>query len=157
MVHPDEMSFLLATVHLLLAAVWLGAMAYSIGVVQPKLLKYYGSPQKAEEAATFVAAGARWKVVGFIAVIALSGALLVVIGHSGQSGWWWAIVGAKVVLLVAASALFWYVSWRMWPRRVFALPAEVPGWQAAFRRVGWALIVLVGAASVLGVALRTLA
>jgi hypothetical protein len=39
---------------------------------------------------------------------------------------------------------------------VFAVPAEVPGWQAAFRRVGWTLITVVGAATVLGVAARVL-
>jgi hypothetical protein len=149
-------TFGLATAHLLLAAVWLGAMAYSIGVVQPKLLRYFGSPQRAEEPATFVAAGARWKVVGVLAALAVTGAGLVAVAD-GRSGWWWSLVVVKVVLLAAAGGVFWYVSWRMWPRRVFALPAEVVGWQATFRRVGWLLLVLVGAASVAGVAARTLA
>jgi len=148
-------TFVLVTGHLLLAAVWLGAMAYSIAVVQPKLLAFHGSPQRAEEPATFVAAGARWKVVAVIAALAATGAGLVLLDDD-RSAWWWILVGTKVALLTAASAVFWYVSWRMWPRRVFALPAEVPGWQAAFRRVGWTLIILVGAATVLGVAARVL-
>lgn len=147
--------FLLASAHLLLAAVWLGAMAYSIGVVQPKLLRYFGSPQAAEEPATFVAAGARWKVVWVIAAVALTGGGLIVVTQD-RPGLWWALIAAKALLLVAAGAVFWHVSWRMWPRRVFSLPAEVPARQAAFRRVGWVLLVLVGAASVLGVAARTL-
>jgi hypothetical protein len=59
-----------------------------------------------------------------------------------------------VLLTAFASAVFWYVSWRMWPRRVFALPAEIAGWQHRFRLVGWTLILTVGAASVAGLALR---
>jgi len=148
--------FVLVTGHLLLAAIWLGSMAYSIAVVQPKLLALHGSPQAAEEPATFVAAGARWKVVGVIAALAITGAGVLLL-QDDRSAWWWALVATKVWLLAAASAVFWYVSWRMWPRRVFALPAEVPGWQAAFRRIGWTLITLVGAATVLGVAARVLA
>jgi hypothetical protein len=148
-------TFVLGTAHLLLAAGWFGAMAYSIGVVQPKLLRYFGSPQRAEEPATFVAAGARWKVIGVIAALGVTGAALIVL-HDGGSPAWWALIGVKVALLAVASGVFWYVSWRMWPRRLFSLPAEVPGRQAAFRRIGWTLLSLVGAASVLGVAARTL-
>lgn len=150
----DWATFALAAGHLLLTAVWLGAMAYSIGVVQPRLLGYFGSPSAAEEPATFVAAGARWKVVGVIAALALTGAGLALL-RDGRTAWWWALIAVKALLLVVAGAVFWYVSWRMWPRRVFALPAEVPGHQAAFRRVGWVLLFVVGAASVLGVAART--
>ena len=95
-------------------------------------------------------------MVGVVAALAVSGAGLVAVVDE-RSAWWWTLMGAKVLLLVVASAVFWYVSWRMWPRRVFSLPEEVPGRQAAFRRVGWLLLGLVGAASVLGVAARTLA
>jgi hypothetical protein len=152
----DWAMFVMAAGHLLLAAVWLGAMAYSIGVVQPRLLAYFESPQRAEEPATFVAAGARWKVVGVIVALAVTGAGLVVLRDDRPAAWW-ALIAIKLALLAVASAVFWYVSWRMWPRRVFALPAEVPGHQASFRRVGWTLLFVVGAASMLGVAARTLA
>ena len=148
-------TFVLGAGHLLLAAGWFGAMAYSIGVVQPRLLRYFGSPQRAEEPATFVAAGARWKVIGVIAAIAVSGGALTLL-RTERPAFWWLLIGAKLALLVVASGVFWYVSWRMWPRRVFSLPAEIPARQAAFRRVGWVLLTLVGAASVLGVAARTL-
>ena len=56
-----------------------------------------------------------------------------------------------MVLLAAASVLFWWVSWRGWPRRVFALPAELPADQARFRRVALAMAALVAAAFGLGV------
>jgi hypothetical protein len=54
--------------------------------------------------------------------------------------------------LVGASALFWWVSWRGWPRRVFALVDELPGVQARFRRVSVAMAGLVACAFVVGVA-----
>jgi hypothetical protein len=147
--------FAVVTAHLILAAVWLGAMSYSIAVVQPKLLALAGSPEDAEETMTFVAAGARPKVLAVIGLLAGTGASLVALADPADRGRsWWVLVGAKVVLLVAASVVFWRVSWHMWPRRAFALPSEVPVEQAAFRRVGWTLIVLVGSASVAGVALR---
>lgn len=146
-------TFVLVVGHLLLGAVWLGAMSYSIAVVQPRLLRYGSDPAEGEDLATTVAAGARWKVVGLIAALTVTGAGLVVLAPD-RPGVWWLLVGLKVLATAAASGLFWYVSWRMWPRRVFALPSEVPRWQAAFRRVGWAMLGLAGAATVGGVALR---
>ena len=81
---------------------------------------------------------------------AVTGLGLVIVG-SGHSFAWWVAVGAKTALLIAASALFWWVSWRGWPRRVFALPDEIAGEQARFRRVALALTALVATAFVLGV------
>ncbi len=66
-------------------------------------------------------------------------------------------MGAKVALLAAATALFWHVSWRLWPRRLFATPEELPALRARFRGVAWALLTLVGLEIVLGAAAATLA
>jgi hypothetical protein len=150
----------LAVVHLLVAAAWFGAMGYSLGVVQPRVRRFFAdSPQTYEDLATTLAAGARWKVIGMLAVIAATGAALVVLtvaGSAAVTGWWWALIAAKCGLLAVASVVFWHVSWRMWPRRVFALPEEQPAHQRAFLRVGWTLAVLAGAAMVLGTAAATL-
>ena len=143
---------MLAVAHALGAAVWLGAMSYSLVVAQPRLLRLFGSPQAAEEPATVLAAGARWRVVGLIGLLAATGAGLVLAVGADRSAWWWAAVIAKAALTAVAAAVFWYVSWRMWPRRLFALPGEVAGHQARFRRAGALLLVTVGAAFVLGVA-----
>ena len=59
-----------------------------------------------------------------------------------------AAAAVKAVLLAAATALFWWVSWRGWPRRVFALPAELPALQRRFRAAAFAMFALVGAAFV---------
>ena len=142
----------LILVHLGVGAGWLGGMLYSLFVVQPRVPRVLPDPTRAEELYRELGAGNRWRVVGLIAALALSGLLLLVYVQSGHSVLWWVVVAAKVLLLAAASGLFWWVSWRGWPRRVFALPEELPAEQARFRRVALAMAGLVGLAFVLGVA-----
>ncbi|RKS73757.1 hypothetical protein CLV35_2248 [Motilibacter peucedani] len=150
------MTLVLVLLHGGLAAVWLGAMAYSLRVVQPRLVEFHGGPAAAEDAATFVAAGARWKVVGVLAGLALTGAGLVALEGDDAGTGWWVLVVAKLVALALASGIFWYVSWRMWPRRLFATAAEVPAHRRRFELAGTTLLALAALASVLGVVLRYL-
>lgn len=142
--------FLLLAVHIVAAAVWLGAMAYSLAVLQPRLRRFFADPVRSEELATFLAAGARWKVIAMIGLLGVTGAGLVAVeGWQHSTGWRLAVL-AKVVLLLVAAGFFCWVSWRLWPARVFALPAEVPRWQRRFDAVGAVLIGLVGAEFLLG-------
>jgi Flp pilus assembly protein TadB len=126
-------------------------MGYSLFVVQPRIRRALPDSVSAEALYRELGAGNRWPVVGLISVLALSGVGLILVQSGHPFGWWVAVVG-KVVLLVAASGLFWWISWRAWPRRIFALPAELPREQARFRRVALAMMALVGLAFVLGVA-----
>jgi hypothetical protein len=144
------MTFLLLVVHLVAAVAWLGAMAYSLVVVQPRVARAVPDPARAEDIYRELAAGNRWPVVGLISLLALTGIGLVVL-IDGRSAGWWAAIAAKTVLWLAASGLFWWVSWRAWPRRVFALPDELPAEQARLRRVALALLLIVGLAFMLGV------
>jgi hypothetical protein len=73
-----------------------------------------------------------------------------------RSGGWWALVGGKIALLVLAAAVFWLVSWRYWPARVFALPAERPAIRRKFRFAALTLLGCAALASVLGAALHAL-
>jgi Flp pilus assembly protein TadB len=135
---------ILLLIHAGVAALWLGSMAYSLFVVQPKLSRIAGGdPVKVEEMHRELAQGNRWPVVGLIATLWITGALLT------QKLTLW--VPVKGVLLLAATALFWWVSWRAWPRRVFALPEELPALQRRFRRVAIAMFGLVGLAFALGI------
>jgi hypothetical protein len=134
---------LLVLVHAGVAALWLGAMAYSLFVVQPKLARMVGGdPDAQEDAQRILANGNRWPVVGMVAVLWLSGAALVAVDADRD----WPVVAVKAALLAAASALFWWVSWRGWPRRVFALPAELAALQRRFRAVAVTMLAFVGAA-----------
>jgi Flp pilus assembly protein TadB len=141
------MTVLLAIVHAGLAAAWVGGMAYSLFVVQPKLKKYFGKDQDGRETLTAViASGNRWKVVGLIAVSALTGGSLLVINHEH----WW-IHAVKGLLLLIATGIFWYVSWRHWPQRVFATTAELPKLQARLIALATTMLGLAGTAFALGV------
>ena len=142
------MTVLLVIVHAGLAAAWVGGMAYSLFVVQPKLKRFFGPDQESREALTAViASGNRYKVLALIAVIAATGVVLFLLDHEH---WWIHLI--KAVLLIAATTIFWYVSWRHWPRRVFATAGERPALQRQLYLLAGTMLVLTGAAFALGVA-----
>jgi hypothetical protein len=140
--------------HLLLGAGWFGAMSYSLFVLQPKAARYFTDDDEHEAFLTTIADGARWKVVGLLAALAATGAGLILLA-TDRSGWWWAVVAAKIALLAVAAAVFWLVSWRYWPARVFALPAERPALRHRFRLAALTLLGCAAAASALGALLST--
>ncbi|HEY0640678.1 MAG TPA: hypothetical protein VGD67_23865 [Pseudonocardiaceae bacterium] len=144
---------LLAIVHVGTGAVWLGAMAYSLVVVQPRAERLLGTDRYEEFAAT-VAAGARWKVLAMAGALAASGLGLVavrLVEAADTRPAWVALVLVKGALLLAVVAVFWYVSWRLWPRRLFALDEELPAVKRRFTAAAFTLGGLVGANLVLGV------
>jgi len=129
----------------------MGAMTYSLVVVQPKLSRMLGGDvERIEDAHRELAHGNRWPVIGVISLLWVSGVLLVFRGSSA-GGWWWLAVSVKVLLLLGASGLFWWVSWRAWPRRVFALPSELPALQRRFRLAALTMLALVALAYAVGV------
>lgn len=142
---------LLALVHAVAGALWMGAMAYSLFVVRPKLTRMFASdPSQVEEAQQILASGNRWPSAAMITVLWLSGIGLVLLSDGG-SGFWWLILGLKAVMLATATGLFWWVSWRGWPRRLFALPEELPGLRRRFDLVAYTMTGLVGASFALGI------
>jgi hypothetical protein len=153
----DWLEFLAGAAHVVVAAVWLGAMAYSLAIVQPRVARFLGDERRTEELAAVLAAGARRKVLAVMAVLAISGAVLVLAAPEGErSGGWWALIAVKAVLLAVALAVFAHVSWRLWPARLFAGDEELPGVRRRFRFAAIALIGLVATGTVLGVAASAL-
>ncbi|MFY1687006.1 hypothetical protein [Plantactinospora sp. WMMB782] len=142
--------------HVGVSALWLGSMAYSLFVVAPKLPRMLDgadrleNAQRVEDAQRVLAHGNRWPVVGLLGVLWGSGLGLVLLTGERSAGWW-VLVAAKAVLLASATGLFWWVSWRGWPRRVFALPAELPALASRFRRVAVLMLALVATAFTLGI------
>ena len=148
--YPDlmePMTALVAILHAGLAAAWVGGMAYSLFVVQPKLAKFYARDAGSREALTMViASGNRWKVVGLIAAIATTGIALLAL----TTDHWW-IHATKAALLIAATAIFWHVSWHHWPHRVFATSTEVPAYQRRLKLLATTMLTLTATAFTLGV------
>src|SRR3954469_638491 len=105
--------------HLAAAAVWLGGMTYSLAIVQPRARRFLGTAERYEDFATALAAGARRGVVALIALLALSGLGLVAVEDDPATAWA-VLVALKAVLLAAATALFVYVSSRLWRARPLA-------------------------------------
>jgi hypothetical protein len=63
-------------------------------------------------------------------------------------------MGYAVALLLyaAATGIFWYVSWRHWPARVFAISGEPPGFQRQLRLLATAMLLLLAVAFLVALA-----
>ena len=146
--YVDCLLLAMTVLHLAVAGIWVGSMSYSLTVVQPRLARYFPDVHERERLLITLANGNRWRVVGLIAVLGGSG-LTVVVRSVAQ----WTAVGftAALVCYAGAAGVFWYVSWRHWPARVFALEAEVVGFQRRLRRLATAMLVLVAGGFVIAV------
>jgi uncharacterized membrane protein len=153
MVIHELLHRLLAGLHALAGAAWFGSMFYSLFVMMPGTRRHFRAPAEREGLLLTLAHGARWQVVAAMAVVGLSGAGLAVSRSSldAPPGLWWPALAAKVGLFVLAAALFWRISWSWWPARLFALEAELPGFDRQFRRGAMTMLVLVGLNALLGV------
>lgn len=67
-----------AIVHLMIAAVWLGSMAYSLFVVQPRVARFFPDESRREEFLLVLAHGNRRGVIAVVAGLALSAAAVMV-------------------------------------------------------------------------------
>jgi uncharacterized membrane protein len=132
----------LVAIHVLAASAWFGAMFYSLFVLHPRARAFFDSPSKFEEFITFIAAGARWKVLSGCLVIGATGFALFVM-HYNSSTAWRSCMLAKTILFIIAVGVFAYASWIAWPARALASPSEIPAFQKRFRIIAVCLIVLV--------------
>ena len=138
------MTDVLLVLHLTLAAIWMGAMGYSLTVVQPKVDRFFPDEEKREEFLLLLAHGNRWKVVGLVAALVLTGVALAV-----DVSWRYAI---SVALYGIAAVIFWHVSWRHWPARIFAVVEELAGYRRRLRLLASCMTGLAGAAFVFSLA-----
>ncbi len=117
-------------------------MFYSLAVLHPRARAFFATQSQFEAFITFIAAGARWKVLLGCAVIAVTGLILTWL-HGSTSFAWQACIGAKALLFTIAVSIFAYASWFAWPARILAAPDEIPAFQRRFRFIAVALIALV--------------
>lgn len=142
---------MIAVLHLVVAAAWLGSMLYSLNVVQPKVDRFFPDEESREEFLVALAHGNRWRVVALMAVLLLSGVAVVVVSPELRIGF-----AVSLALYGCAAAIFYNVSWRHWPARVFALPEELPGFRRRLRLQAWTMLELVGTAYLVALSVSVL-
>lgn len=148
--------FLLRLVHILAAAAMFGAMFYSFTLVHPRARKFFQNPRDFEEFITFISSGARWKVLGGFTLIGSTGFALAILNRADPHQPSHAVLLIKSLILLAAVAFFCFVSWKLWPRRIFATTEEVPRFQRLFRWVAVVMISLVTIEFVISIAAHVL-
>lgn len=114
-----------AAVHHLSAAAWFGALVYRAFFVEPKAQRFFNGGAEYERFSLELAQGMRYVVMLALATCGLSGFILVGLKWS-SSDVWLSFIAGKIGLWILACALFAYISWVFWPRRVFATDSEWP-------------------------------
>jgi hypothetical protein len=142
---------LIAAVHHLSAAAWFGALVYRVFFADPKTLKFFRSGAEFERYALDLAHGMRYVVLAALVTCGATGFVLLGLRWNSTDGWF-TLMAAKTGLWAIAFALFAYISWVFWPRRVFAVAAEWP----SMRRQGLALSLVMIALAGLGIVLGQL-
>lgn len=130
---------LLHAAHIWIWALYYGPISYNYYMLYPRMQReFFESEARYEEFAVASAMGLRWWIFGAIAMAGVTGLLLVIWPPRPEMPpAWWMLVGAKTVLMTVLAILYAYVSWVMWPRRVFAPPAERPRLQRQFFRIAF--------------------
>jgi uncharacterized membrane protein len=145
----------LLAIHVLGGGVWIGAMVFSVFILQPRADAYFKRAADFEDFIFSVVHGARWKVFAGIVAILLSGVgLSVWPGHAIAAGnrLWMALYVGKLLAFAVAFGLFMYVSFVLWPKRTFATEDELPGIKRHFFRVGAVMVVANAVDMLLGIA-----
>ncbi len=112
---------------------------------------YFKDTRDFEAFVANLAHGARWKFLTILAVIAITGSADPLLSESARPLLWWICFGIKCVLWTAILSCFVYVSWWLWPRRVFAAPADLPAIRRDFTMIGRIMLFLLLIAFVMGV------
>ena len=140
---------LVAAVHHLCAAAWFGALVYRAFVVDPKALKFFRAGAEFERFSLNLAQGMRYVALVALVTCGLSGFVLLGLRWNPADAWL-ALMAGKTAIWTVTFALFAYVSWVFWPRRVFAVGAELPRIRRQGLVLALAMIGIAGAGMVLG-------
>lgn len=142
----------LEAMHTAALASWFGCMVYSVMFVQKHPMRAR-EPRIWENFVTEMVHGVRWIVMGTMAVIFPTWIALIVLhaASQGADALWLSLVVAKSLVLIGVVLLFTYLSYHLWPLRIFALPEEIPSLDKRFMGASQGLVMTLGGALVLGV------
>ena len=143
----------LIAAHLMSGGAWFGALVYRTFFVDPKSRTFFRDPTAFEHFSLHQADGMRYVVAAALLVCGGSGFVLAGMAWPGPTGTWQTLMIVKSLVWLAALAVFVYISWVYWPRRVFAVESEY----RHFRRKGFALALLMIAFAASGMLLGQLA
>jgi putative copper export protein len=139
----------IAAIHILSAGAWFGSLVYRTFFVDPKAHRFFDGGSGYERFSLGLAHGMRGVVLAALLTCGLSGFALVGMRWSPADGWQAMMVG-KTGLWVVASAVFAYVSWVFWPRRVFSTADQWRGVRRQGLVLSLAMIAIAGVGIVLG-------
>jgi hypothetical protein len=147
------METLVRVLHVLVGGAFFGACFFSLTVLHRRGPQLF---ETREAFARFVAGithGNRQRGLTTLAVTVLTGALLGALmwSEKGSQEAWLALLTAKALVSVGFLGVFAYVSWRLWPARVFAVGDEIAALQRKGNGLRLTMCVLLGLAMVLGV------
>lgn len=152
----DALPIANALVHALHVWTWgiyLGSVTYIYFRLFPDIRQWLESEDRFEEFSLVTGDGLRWWIYGALIAAGVSGVALVVLQPRGSlSSWWWTLIALKAALLLATLAVYTYVSYVMWPRRVFVALADRPAEQQRFFRIALLLMSLLIGQVLLGAA-----
>ncbi len=109
---------LLLAVHLLSGAAWFGALVYRLFFVEPKSQSFFKQWREYENFSLNLAHGMRYIVMLSLFTCGISGFILLGLRWE-NSAMWQALQFSKIGLWMIGFAIFAYISWVYWPKRVF--------------------------------------
>lgn len=143
--------FLLHLAHVWVWALYFGSLTYIYARLFPDMRRWLASDERFETFSLVTGDRLRWWIFGVLAAAGVTGGGLVLLRpRAGVSGAWWTLVAMKTALWLVTLLVYAYVSYVMWPRRVFVAAADRHAEQRRFLRVAVILIVLQVGQLVLG-------
>lgn len=144
---------ILYLIHTVALGGWFGTQIYSVLLVQRHPAQDE-DPAYFEDFATRMAHGTRYNLLAVIAAMLPTWVVIVAVRAASGAGlgavWLWLVV-IKSLAMLAAVALFAYLSWHVWPVRIFALPDELPAVRRRFFALSAGILCSTGLALAVGV------
>jgi hypothetical protein len=148
---PMIARLVLHLLHVWTWALYCGSVTYIYFRLFPDLRRWLASDDRFEEFSLVTGDGLRWWIFGALAAAGVTGGGLVLLRpRAHPSSVWWTFIALKAALFVVTLAVYAYVSYVMWPRRVFVSVTERSAEQRRFFRVALILMACLIGQLVLG-------
>jgi hypothetical protein len=140
-----------AGIHGIGGGVWIGAVAFNLFVLTPRARAWFQQTGEHEDFVFSVVHGLRWPVLAGALAVVLTGIWRWRTHVATGSAPWQILMFAKLGCAAVSMGLFFWVTLRLWPRRVFATEQELPAVRRHFFAIGTGIVVANFTAAALGV------